>query len=134
LKRATPHTYAHNQRFALQRFLDDGRLPVHNNISGLNLRRQVVGRRNRLFVGSDDGAVTNTRFVSLLASGRLHDIELLSYIRDSWQNAGNLVRSEPAVVRFSSVFLCAPGVAGGAGQGGSRWGRRRACRMCGVRS
>jgi transposase len=75
-------TYARNQRVALQRFLDDGRLPVHNNISELNLRRQVVGRRNWLFVGSDDGAVTNTRFVSLLASARLHDIEPLGYIRD----------------------------------------------------
>jgi len=70
-------TYARNQRVALQRFLDDGRLPAHNNISELNLRRQVVGRRNWLFVGSDDGAVTNTRFVSLLASARLHDIEPL---------------------------------------------------------
>jgi len=75
-------TYARNQRVALQRFLDDGRLPLHNNISELNLRRQVVGRRNWLFVGSDDGAVTNTRFVSLLASARLHDIEPLGYIRD----------------------------------------------------
>ena len=43
-------------------------LALDNNISELNLRRwQVVGRRNWLFVGSDDGAVTNTRFVSLLA-------------------------------------------------------------------
>jgi transposase len=75
-------TYVRNQRVALQRFLDDGRLPVHNNISELNLRRQVVGRRNWLFVGSDDGAVTNTRFVSLLASARLHDIEPVAYIRD----------------------------------------------------
>jgi transposase len=75
-------TYARNQRVALQRFLDDGRLPVHNNLSELHLRRQVVGRRNWLFVGSDDGAVTNTRFVSLLASARLHDIEPLGYLRD----------------------------------------------------
>jgi hypothetical protein len=73
---------ARNQCVALQRFLDDGRLPVHNNISELNLRRHVVGRRNWLFVGSDDGAVTNTRFVSLLASARLHDIEPQGYIRD----------------------------------------------------
>jgi transposase len=53
----------------------------------------VVGRRNWLFVGSDDGAVTNTRFVSLLASARLHDIEPLGYVRDlfcllpSWPKA-----------------------------------------------
>jgi transposase len=74
--------YARNQRVALRRFLDDGRLPLHNNISELNLRRQVVGRRNWLFVGSDEGAEVNTIFVSLLASCRLHDLEPLSYMRD----------------------------------------------------
>ena len=58
--------YARNQRVALRRFIDDGRLPAHNNISELNLRRQVLGRRNWLFVGSDDGALANTTFVSLL--------------------------------------------------------------------
>ena len=57
--------YARNQRVALQRFLDDPDLPIHNNISELNLRREVVGRKNWLFVGSDDGAEVNTIFVSL---------------------------------------------------------------------
>ena len=37
-------TYALNQADALKRFLDDGRLPIHNNISELHLRRQAVGR------------------------------------------------------------------------------------------
>ncbi len=74
--------YARNQRVALRRFLDDGRLPAHNNISELNLRRQVLGRRNWLFLGSDDGAFANVTFVSLLASARLHGIEPHGYIRD----------------------------------------------------
>ena len=74
--------YATNQRIALRRFLDDGRLPAHNNISELNLRRQVLGRRNWLFVGSDDGAAVNTVFVSLLASARLHSVEPHGYLRD----------------------------------------------------
>lgn len=38
--------YACNQQQALRRFLDDGRLPVHNNISEMNLRREVIGRKN----------------------------------------------------------------------------------------
>jgi transposase len=74
--------YARNQRKALERFLDDGRLPLHNNASELNLRRQVLGRRNWLFLGNDDGGHTNTIFVSLLASCRIHNIEPLGYIRD----------------------------------------------------
>ena len=35
--------YAMNQREALSRFLDDGRLPLHNNGSELQLRRQAIG-------------------------------------------------------------------------------------------
>jgi transposase len=79
---ATALGYARNQRQALLRFLDDGRLPIHNNASELALRRQVVGRRNWLFVGSDEGGETNATLVSLLASCRLHEIEPLAYIRD----------------------------------------------------
>jgi transposase len=74
--------YALNQEDALRRFLDDGRLPLHNNISELNLRRQVVGRRNWLFVGSEDGAHANTTFVSLIASCRMLGLEPYAYLRD----------------------------------------------------
>jgi transposase len=74
--------YALNQRDGLVRFLDDGRLPIHNNGSELQLRRQAIGRKNWLFVGSEDGAAANTTFVSLLASCRLHDVEPWAYLRD----------------------------------------------------
>jgi hypothetical protein len=60
--------YALNRRVALQRFLNDGRLPMDNNGSELGLRREAVGRRNWLFVGTDDAAEINASFVSLLAS------------------------------------------------------------------
>ena len=75
-------TYARNQRKALERFLGDGRLPIHNNISEAALRREAVGRKNWIFVGSDDGAHANTVFVSLLASCQMHDVEPLGYLRD----------------------------------------------------
>jgi hypothetical protein len=74
--------YATNQRGALERFLDDARLPIHNNLSELHLRRQAVGRKNYLFVGSEDGAKVNTLFVSLLASCAMHRIEPWAYLRD----------------------------------------------------
>ncbi len=74
--------YATNQQAALKRFLDDARLPIHNNLSELNLRRQAVGRRNWLFVGSEDGGWVNTVFVSLLASCAMHRIEPWAYLRD----------------------------------------------------
>ncbi|MDJ0766651.1 MAG: IS66 family transposase [Myxococcota bacterium] len=74
--------YARNQREALCRFLDDGQLPIHNNFSELQLRSQVIGRRNWLFLGSEDGGEWNCIFTSLIASCRLHDIEPWGYLRD----------------------------------------------------
>lgn len=74
--------YALNQRTALSRFLEDGRLPLHNNGSELQLRRQAIGRKNWLFLGSDQGAEANTTFVSLLASCQMHGIEPWTYLRD----------------------------------------------------
>jgi len=74
--------YARNQRAALMRFLDDGRLPICNNVSENALRREVKGRDNWLFVGCDDAADVNATFVSLLASCQMHAIEPCAYLRD----------------------------------------------------
>lgn len=74
--------YARNQKVALSRFLEDGRLPLHNNISEGQLRREAIGRKNWLFVGNDEGGAVNAAFVSLLASCQLHGIEPVSYLRD----------------------------------------------------
>jgi len=74
--------YATNQREALTRFVADARLPMHNNISERELRRQAVGRKNWIFVGSADGARANTTFVSLLASCAMHKLEPWAYLRD----------------------------------------------------
>jgi hypothetical protein len=57
-------------------------VPIHNNGSELELRREAVGRRNWLFVGNEVGAVANATFVTLLASCRMHGIEPQAYLRD----------------------------------------------------
>lgn len=75
-------TYARNQRVALARFLDDGRLRLDNNRSERELRREAIGRKNWLFVGSDDGAKWNATFVSLIASCQQHKLEPWAYLRD----------------------------------------------------
>jgi transposase len=74
--------YLMRQRRALLRFLDDGRIRLDTNPAELALRREVVGRKNWLFVGSDDGARWNTIAVSLIASCQLHGIEPWAYLRD----------------------------------------------------
>ncbi len=74
--------YARNQREALQQFFTDGRVPIDNNTSERALRRQAVGRKNWLFLGSDDGGGVNATLVSLLASCEMHGIEPYAYLRD----------------------------------------------------
>jgi len=51
-------------------------------MSELALRREAVGRKNWLFVGSDDGGAVNAVFTSLLASAQLCSVEPWSYLRD----------------------------------------------------
>jgi transposase len=74
--------YLLNHREPLLRFLEDGRLRLDNNISEVELRRQVVGRANWTFCGSDDGAEWNATTTSLIASCQLHGIEPWAYLRD----------------------------------------------------
>lgn len=74
--------YARNQRVGISQVLDDGRLPIHNNMSELALRREAVGRKNWLFVGNDDAGAVNATFTSLLASCQLSNVEPWAYLRD----------------------------------------------------
>ena len=74
--------YARNQRDALCRFLTDGRLPMTNNISERNLRREALGRKNWLFVATDEGGKVNATLVTLLASCEMHGLEPYAYLRD----------------------------------------------------
>jgi transposase len=79
---AKAFNYLENQRVGLRRFLEDGRLRLDNNISELELRREVVGRKNWLFCGSESGVQSNVNCVSLIASCALHDIDPLAYLHD----------------------------------------------------
>ena len=74
--------YAKNQEEALMRFLEDGRLKMDNNASERALRKIAVGRKNWLFVGSDDHAVSTANLLSMIASAKLHDLDPEQYLRD----------------------------------------------------
>jgi transposase len=74
--------YLVRQRRVLTRFLDDGALRLDTNPAELELRREVVGRKNWLFVGNDGAAEWNTVAVSLIASCQMHGVEPWAYLRD----------------------------------------------------
>jgi transposase len=73
--------YTHNQREALMRFLDDGRLLMENNRSERAVKSVVIGRKAWLFVGSDDHAQSTAVLFSIVASARLHRLDPEEYLR-----------------------------------------------------
>lgn len=73
--------YTHNQREALMRFLEDGRLLMENNRSERAVKSVVLGRKAWLFVGSDDHAQSTAVLFSIVASARLHRLDPEEYLR-----------------------------------------------------
>ena len=55
---------------------------IHNNASERALRKVAIGRKNWLFVGSDDHAQTTANLLSVVATAKLHDLEPEEYVRD----------------------------------------------------
>lgn len=74
--------YARRQEDALKRFLDDGRLVLENNRSERALRSVAVGRKNWLFIGSDDHGEAAAAMLSIVASAKLHGLDPELYLRD----------------------------------------------------
>lgn len=74
--------YLLNQRKPLRRFLEDGRLPLDNNICERAIRPIAVGRRNWLFAGSLRGGRSAATIYTLIESCRLAKIDVVSYLTD----------------------------------------------------
>lgn len=73
--------YAKNQREALTRFFDDGRLVLTNNGAERGVKAIALGRKAWLFCGSDDHARSTAALYSLVASARLHRLDAEEYLR-----------------------------------------------------
>ena len=75
-------TYAKNQRAALRRYVEDGRLTIDNNLSERSVRAQAIGRKNYLFVGSDRGGRTAATLYSLVGGCKRHQVDPFAYLKD----------------------------------------------------
>ena len=73
-------TYARNQKQALLRFLEDGRIPLSNNAAENAIRPFVVGRKNWLFCKSNDGAVAAANAYSLVETAKANGLDVLKYL------------------------------------------------------
>jgi transposase len=74
--------YALNQRQALSRYLDDGRLKPDNNTSENAIRPLALGRKNWLFAGSERGARAAALFLGLVQSCKVCEVNPWEYFDD----------------------------------------------------
>jgi transposase len=74
--------YALNQRKALCRYLEDGRLRPDNNLAENAMRPVALGRKNWLFVGSERGGKAAALFMSLVKSCKDCEINPWEYLDD----------------------------------------------------
>ena len=99
--------YLFSQRKALSAFLDDPRLPIHNNDAERDLRHLAVGRKNWMVFGSQRGGEVACRMYSLMLSCKQCGANPEAYLED--------VLMQVAVTpRIGDRFTHAVGVAGSA--------------------
>jgi transposase len=70
-----------NQRTALLRFLEDGRLPVDNTSVEREMKPIILGRKNWLFAGNFRGAERLADGITVIATARLHGPGPVDYLR-----------------------------------------------------
>jgi transposase len=75
-------TYALNQWQALCRYTEDGRLTIDNNVSERRVRDQAIGRKNWLFLGSEQAGPRAAVIYTIIAGAKRHRIEPWAYLND----------------------------------------------------
>lgn len=94
-------TYLRNQWDALQLYLSDGRLPIDNSQTERTIRPWSIGRKNWMFLGHPDAAVSRLQLYSIVSSAARHQLVLPDYLED--------VLMRLSVARSSSPGDLAPG-------------------------
>ena len=74
--------YALNRWGALNRYRDDGRIEIDNNTAERAIRPTVLGRKNWLFAGSDQGGERAAAMYTLIITAKLNGIDPEAYLRD----------------------------------------------------
>jgi transposase len=74
--------YASNQWRALCRYPEDGRLTIDNNMSERRVRDQAIGRKNWMFLGSDEAGPRAAVLCTIIAGAKRHRLEPWAYLHD----------------------------------------------------
>ncbi len=75
---------------ALTRYLDDGNVPIDNNAVENSIRPLALGRRNWLFVGSQDAGERAANIMSLIESAKLNGHDPWAYLKDVFERLPTL--------------------------------------------
>ena len=73
--------YTLNQWHRLVGYIEDGRLPIDNNMAENSIRPFVVGRKNWLFAGTPEGAEASAMLYSLIETAKANKVEPYAYLR-----------------------------------------------------
>ena len=82
--------YALSNWRALTRYLDDGNVPIDNNAAENAIRPLVVGRKNWLFVGSQQAGERAAVVMSLIESAKFNGHDPWAYLKDVFERLPTL--------------------------------------------
>jgi transposase len=78
----------------LNRYLEDGRLEIDNNLTENAIRPSAVGKKNWLFIGHPEAGWRSAVIYSVIVSCRRRGIEPWEYLRDVLQRLPSMKQSE----------------------------------------
>lgn len=88
----------------LVRYCENGALAIDNNLSERMVRPCAIGRKNWMFLGSDNGGKPAAILYSIMASAKSNQIDPFAYVRDLLvQLSGN--RPDDLSELLSDVWL-----------------------------
>ena len=73
-------TYATNQKEYLETFMEDGRLPISNNLCEANIKPFATARRAWLFADSQKGAKATAVLYTLVESAKANHLDIYEYL------------------------------------------------------
>lgn len=86
--------YALNEWEPLNRYLQDGRLEIDNNLTENAIRPSAVGKKNWLFIGHPEAGWRSAVIYSVIVSCRRRGIDPWEYVRDVLQRLPAMKQSD----------------------------------------
>jgi transposase len=74
-------TYSINQKKYLETFLEDGRIPVSNNLCEASIKPFATARRAWLFADTPKGARANAVLYTLVETARANELDVYEYLK-----------------------------------------------------